>query len=256
MTFIDSYHGLKTKAGDKTVANWASCHGVHKILPVPIPNPASIPTTLKKHAVFAIPNITPEMASVPIHGFLQEAAMSKASKVIRNIYILAIVVIIGMMFLHWLIDLIKQIILVMRKPKVKRMRVDEVIQHALLMVSFIILVITGFALRYGDAWFAKALFGWDEGFAARGIIHRVAAVIMIISTLAHDLSLTKRGRQFFKDMLPKFYDFTDFLFRVLYNLGLYKKGPFQEIQLCGEGRILGTGLGKCCHDTLGFDSMV
>ena len=152
--------------------------------------------------------------------------MSKASKVIRNIYILAIVVIIGMMFLHWLIDLIKQIILVMRKPQVRRMRVDEVIQHALLMVSFIILVITGFALRYGDAWFAKALFGWDEGFAARGIIHRVAAVIMIISTLWHMIFLlTKRGRQFVKDMLPKFYDFTDFLFRVLYNLGLSRRIP-------------------------------
>ncbi len=32
-TFIDSYHGLKSKAGDTHVANCASCHGVHRILP-------------------------------------------------------------------------------------------------------------------------------------------------------------------------------------------------------------------------------
>jgi cytochrome b subunit of formate dehydrogenase len=226
MSFIDSYHGLKTKSGDKTVANCASCHGVHKILPSSDPQSSINPNNLPKTCGACHPDITVEMASVPIHGFIQEATKSKTARIIQNIYILAIVVIIGMMFLHWLIDLIKQIILVMKKPQVRRMRVDEVIQHALLMVSFIVLVITGFALRYGDAWFAKALFGWDNGFAFRGVIHRVAAVIMIISTLWHLVFLfTKRGRQFLKDMMPQFYDFTDFLFRVLYNLGLSKKNP-------------------------------
>ena len=226
MSFIDSYHGLKTKSGDKTVANCASCHGVHKILPSSDPQSNVNPDNLPQTCGVCHPEITPQMAAVPIHGFIREATQSKASALIKDIYILAIVVIIGMMFLHWLIDLIKQIILVTKKPQVRRMRVDEVVQHALLMVSFIILVITGFALRYGDAWFAKALFGWDKGFAARGIIHRAAAVIMIISTLWHMLFLfTRRGRQFVKDMLPKFYDFTDFLFRVLYNLGLSKKNP-------------------------------
>jgi cytochrome b subunit of formate dehydrogenase len=226
MSFIDSYHGLKTKSGDKTVANCASCHGVHKILPSSDPESSVNPANLPKTCGSCHSDITPEMASVPIHGFIQEATQSKASKIIRDIYILAIVVIIGMMFLHWLIDFIKQIILVMKKPQVRRMRVDEVVQHALLMTSFVVLVITGFALRYGNAWFASALFGWDSGFAARGIIHRVAAVIMIISTIWHTVFLfTKRGRQFVKDMLPKFHDLTHFLFRVLYNLGLSKKNP-------------------------------
>ena len=32
-SFQDSYHGLKSKAGDTTVANCASCHGAHRILP-------------------------------------------------------------------------------------------------------------------------------------------------------------------------------------------------------------------------------
>ena len=32
-SYIDSYHGLKSKAGDVRVANCASCHGAHRILP-------------------------------------------------------------------------------------------------------------------------------------------------------------------------------------------------------------------------------
>jgi hypothetical protein len=32
-SYQDSYHGLASKLGSKVVANCASCHGVHKILP-------------------------------------------------------------------------------------------------------------------------------------------------------------------------------------------------------------------------------
>lgn len=226
MTFIDSYHGLKTKAGDMTVANCASCHGVHKILPSSDPESSVNPNNLPKTCGACHPDITPEMAAVPIHGFILEATQSKAARIIKNVYIALIVIVIGMMFLHWLIDLIKQILLVMKKPQVRRMRKDEVIQHTLLMTSFTVLVITGFALRYGDAWWSRALFGWDQGFIARGIIHRVAAVVMMIATVWHIIFLfTQRGRQFLKDMLPKLYDVNHFFYKVLYNLGLSKKDP-------------------------------
>ena len=32
-TYLESYHGLASKLGSKVVANCASCHGVHNILP-------------------------------------------------------------------------------------------------------------------------------------------------------------------------------------------------------------------------------
>ncbi len=103
---------------------------------------------------------------------------------------------------------------------------NEVWQHTLLMVSFIVLAVTGFCLRYGDSWYAKLLFGWDHGFAIRGIIHRVSAVALVIGSLWHMIFLmTKRGRTFIKDMFPQFSDFTYFVQRIKFNLGLSKETP-------------------------------
>lgn len=48
-TYLNSYHGVANKYGRTTVANCASCHGVHDILPASDPRsriyPANLPTT-------------------------------------------------------------------------------------------------------------------------------------------------------------------------------------------------------------------
>jgi len=127
-----------------------------------------------------------------------------------------------LMVLHWLIDLMRHLITISTKrPQVRRMRADEVVQHALLALSFIALVISGFALRYDQGFMARFFFGWEGGFQIRGIIHRAAAVIMVLTTIWHALFLlTPRGRKFFRDMLPVKRDFTFFGHRILHNLGL------------------------------------
>jgi cytochrome b subunit of formate dehydrogenase len=225
-SFIDNYHGLKTKAGDLEVANCASCHGVHLILPSSNAASRVNADNLQETCGECHPGITSELAATPIHSFVEGVEESKVAGTVRVIYILAIIVIIGLMALHWIIDLWRQIVIVMKKPQVRRMWADEVWQHTLLMVSFIVLVITGFALRYGNSWFASLLFGWDNGFTARGIIHRVAAVVMVIASLWHLLYLfTRRGKRFLKDMMPNIADFRQFVQRMLYNLGLSKKEP-------------------------------
>jgi cytochrome b subunit of formate dehydrogenase len=226
-TFIDNYHGLKTKAGDIFVANCASCHGVHLILPSSDPKSKVHPENLRETCGECHPGISAELAATPIHGVVAAREdPNKVADIIRVIYIAAIFVIVGLMLLYCLVDLLKQLIIVMRKPQVRRMKPNEVWQHTLLMVSFIVLVITGFALRYGDSTGARLLFGWDHGFSVRGIIHRVAAVVLIISTLWHILFLlTHRGKRFFKDMLPTLLDFKQFVQKILFNAGISKTAP-------------------------------
>ncbi|MCG2815919.1 MAG: cytochrome c3 family protein [Candidatus Aminicenantes bacterium] len=225
-TYIDSYHGLKTKAGDTTVANCASCHGVHKILPSSNPESTIHTNNIQTTCGECHPGITSTLAHAPIHGEGETGLETKAARVVRTVYILAIIVIIGMMALHWLIDIFRQIIQVMKKPQVRRMRNDELIQHTLLMVSFIVLVISGFSLRSNNSFFTRLFFGWEGGFEWRGIIHRIAAVVLIISTVWHSFYLlTRRGQRFFSDMFPKPKDFIQFFQRTFYNLGLSKKEP-------------------------------
>ena len=225
-SFIDSYHGLKTKAGDPYVANCASCHGVHRILPSSDPSSSVHPDNLQKTCGECHPGISAALASTPIHGIGGEGLQTKAAEIVKNIYIVAIIIIIGLMAIHWIIDLIRQIVLVTKRPQVRRMRIGELWQHTLLTVSFIVLVITGFALRFDESWLTRLFFGWEHGFELRGIIHRVAAVVLIFVTIWHFLYLfTRRGRAFLKDMMPKYYDFRDFVQRILFNLGLSKKTP-------------------------------
>jgi cytochrome b subunit of formate dehydrogenase len=224
-TFIDSYHGLKSKAGDTHVANCASCHGVHRILPSSDPTSSVNPANLRTTCGECHPNISEAMATTPIHGVGGQGLRTPVADVVEKIYIIAITVIIGLMILHWVIDLIRHLVNITKKrPQLLRMHIDEVVQHALLAISFIALVISGFALRYDESWIATFFFGWEGGFAVRGTLHRASAVLFIGTVLWHALFLlAPRGRRFVKDMMPIRRDFEFFLNRILYNLGLRPK---------------------------------
>jgi len=225
-SFIDSYHGLKSKAGDLHVANCASCHGVHRILPSSDPTSTIYPGNLRATCGECHPGISAALAASPIHDISGRGLQTKAAEIVKNVYIAAIIIIIGLMVLHWLIDLIRQIVLVMKRPQVRRMRIGEVWQHTLLMISFIALVISGFALRFSNSWLTQIFFGWERGFELRGQIHRGAAVVMIFVTVWHIIYLfTRRGRVFFRDMMPKMSDFREFVQRILFNLGRSKETP-------------------------------
>lgn len=224
-TWVDSYHGLKSKAGDMTVANCASCHGAHRILSHRDPTSSIHPDNLQKTCGECHPGISAEMAKTAIHG-TPGISQTAAARIVRNIYIVAIVVIIGLMVIHWLIDLRKQIKDVSKMPQMRRMTYGELWQHTFLMVTFIVLVITGFSLRYSESWWVDLLFGWEGGFPLRGIIHRVAAVLFILTAIWHVFYLTsKRGRQFMRDMYPHKKDFSEFFRMIGYNLGIKVQKP-------------------------------
>ena len=228
MTFIDSYHGLKSKAGDTRVANCASCHGVHRILASTDSTSTIYPGNLQETCGECHPGISDKLAHTPIHGVGTEGLRTPLADLIAKIYIVAIVLIIGLMVLHWLIDLLRQLKLVLRKrPRIRRMRMHEVWQHAFLMISFIVLVISGFALRYSESWFVELFWGWEGGFEARGEVHRMAAVIFMLTSVWHLIYIlaSARGRKFFKDMLPVMLDFHQFWQRILFNLGYSNKSP-------------------------------
>ena len=110
-----------------------------------------------------------------------------------------------------------------------RMTVNERIQHFFLLSSFITLVITGFALTYPEAFWVnwvRYIFG-DYTFELRGIVHRVAAVIMVIDSLYHlyYISFTPRGRQLVFDLWFKKSDIPDLMSSMKYLIGVQKERP-------------------------------
>lgn len=259
-TWVDSYHGLKSSSGDITVANCASCHGAHRILPQSDQRSLIHPIHLKETCGNCHPGITDAMASTPIHKTPGEAR-SPIAGVIANLYLIMIFVVIGGMILHWIIDYRRQLSLVNRGPQVVRMDNNAIAQHTLLMGSFIVLVITGFSLRFSEAFWVIWLFGWEGGFPLRGTLHRWAAVVMIVSSLWHLLFLTTRkGHRFLRDIVPGMADMKDVIGMLKYNLALSRKRPqfarFSYVEkaeywalVWGTALMAGTGL------FLWFDNM-
>lgn len=115
------------------------------------------------------------------------------------------------------------------EDKYLRMNKSERIQHFLLLSSFIVLVITGFALKFPEAWWVRmiaAVIG-ENAFEARSLVHRIASLVMIVASVYHlyYLAFTSRGRQLLKDFLPAKSDISDFTGTLLYLIGRKPERP-------------------------------
>jgi formate dehydrogenase gamma subunit len=220
-TFFDSYHGMAAKMGSTTAANCASCHGFHNILPASDPkssvNKANLIATCQK----CHPNANEKFALGTIHEDKNQVSDlgGKIDHWVRTTYILMIIVVIGGMVAHNLLILRKKAMASLKDPNrtLVRMTRSARIQHALLASSFIVLVITGFALKYPDSGLSW-LMGSSEVIRRTG--HRAAACVMIVGAIAHLFFalFTKDGHKFIRDMFPEPKDLTDVLTFLRYYL--------------------------------------
>jgi cytochrome b subunit of formate dehydrogenase len=227
-TYLSSYHGLASKRGSQIVANCASCHGVHNILPSSDPRSTIAQANLAKTCGQCHPGVTDKflLGKVHVDAPLSADIGSKAVRWIRGFYVLMILGVIGGMVLHNLIIWRRKAIL--RRdayPRtVTRMNRGQRWQHFTLLASFFTLVITGFALKYPDSWLSL-IPGMGE--RLRGILHRSAGVVMIGAGVYHIVYalLTRDGRKLIVDLLPEPKDATDAFGVMRDYLGLGGKKP-------------------------------
>jgi cytochrome b subunit of formate dehydrogenase len=235
-SYRDSFHGLAARGGSRVVANCESCHGYHDILPSSDPRSSVSPARLAETCGRCHPGTGANVKLGPVH-----VAMATATQPVlywtRIVYLGLIAGTIGFMLFHNGLDFIRKIrrqFLVQSgrlEPHAhaarrwyERMTTAERVQHVLLAVSFFTLVYTGFALKFpeawGFAWFARL----EGGHLWRGLIHRIAAVVMVAVSLFHVGYLTTaRGRKLVFDLFPTVKDGIDMLQNTLYLAGLRKE---------------------------------
>jgi nitrate/TMAO reductase-like tetraheme cytochrome c subunit len=164
-TYMDSYHGLAAEGGSVVAANCSSCHGVHNILPSSDPrstiNKANLDATCGKCHKGA----TQKFTLTPVHmadGIHPHDIGSIVTRWVRIIYTILILGIIGAMFAHNFIIWRSKTVArrQMQNPMMQRMSTNQRWQHLILLSSFIVLVITGFALKFPDSWFAD--WAWEK----------------------------------------------------------------------------------------------
>jgi cytochrome b subunit of formate dehydrogenase len=108
------------------------------------------------------------------------------------------------------------------------MSLNERIQHGTLLLSFGALVLTGFALKFPDAWWVVPIQNISPiVFELRGIVHRIAAIIMVLASIYHIFYILfdPRGRQLFRDLYPKLQDVNDAMGVMKFNLGISLTKP-------------------------------
>jgi formate dehydrogenase gamma subunit len=230
-TFFESYHGLAGQYGSTVAANCASCHGFHKILPSADPDS----TINKKHLVETCgkchPGDNEKFALGKIHvaadGLAAGADVgSRLNRWVRKIYLVLIFATIGAMALHNGILFVRKTLARLRATArpVLRMSASLRWQHFLLATSFIVLAITGFALKFPESWLAKCLGSSEPG---RRWVHRLAGIVLLAVGMYHIVYVlaTRDGRRLVRDLFPVKKDLGDVWGAVLYLAGLQKEKP-------------------------------
>ena len=230
-TFFDSYHGLAAQYGSTVAANCASCHGFHKVLPSSDTNSTISKANLVVTCGKCHPGANKEFSQGKIHIAPDGQAGgtdfgSKLNNWTRRIYLFLIFATIGGMLAHNGILFIKKTAarLRMTERPVVRMTAAQRWQHFVLATSFIILGLTGFALKFPDSWLAKVM-GSNEPF--RRWSHRIAGIVLLLVGLYHLIYIfaTRDGRKLVADLFPVKKDLLDVFQAVRYLTGLSPDKP-------------------------------
>jgi cytochrome b subunit of formate dehydrogenase/nitrate/TMAO reductase-like tetraheme cytochrome c subunit len=229
-TYMRTYHGLALLKGSPEAANCTSCHEVHAILEQTSPRSSIHPDNLESTCGQCHDDITSEFISISVHPTDLEGRNPIAFYA-EYIYIWIIVLTIGGMFIHNLIIVIyytrQKRNLLNGDRTFQRFLPFEVYQHGLLILSFIMLVITGFALKFPDALWVQWLTSAGMNEELRSLLHRIAAIILILISL---IQLTyfvffRKGRREIFSLRPNISDVTGFWANMKFYLGISKNKP-------------------------------
>ena len=108
-----------------------------------------------------------------------------------------------------------------------RLNLHDRIQHHITWTTFVILAFTGFMVEFPEE--VLIIFGpfRELVFYIRGIIHRIAAVVMVLNIFYQlwYIIFTKDGKQCVRDLCPRFQDARDMLQNMLYYLRFTDQKP-------------------------------
>ncbi len=186
-TYLETYHGKAYQLGYLDAARCSDCHGAHNIYKMSNPNstigPRNIVKTCQK---------CHEDANMKFAGYLTHATHYNKSKFPWLFYtfwamtglLISVFLFFGLHTLLWLPRSIMAMRKKKRHPKIKgkqkfvrRFTKRQSITHIFVIISFVLLALTGMILKFAYMDWAQGLAKLIGGAYAAGIIHRFAAVI-------------------------------------------------------------------------------
>ncbi len=212
-TYFETFHGKVTKLGFTKTAKCHDCHGSHEILPVTNPH-----STLSRENIVGTCQQCHPGATRRFAGYLTHATHHDPKKYpwIFWTFWFMTALLVGTFtasIAHTLMWLPKS--LEMRRlhpPKQPDPAQKQYIRfplfyrilHAIMIVSFLMLTITGMTLKFSYSKWAILISSLMGGFEVSGFLHRVAAVLLFGIFFAHIGDLLRRKKKEFgswKEML-------------------------------------------------------
>jgi len=256
ITYDQSYHGRGTGWGSSAVANCASCHRYHDIRsqndPASSVNPRNLRRTCGQPDCHS--GATESFSTTPAHARAVVRGIDWP-RWTRYVYIAIISLTLVFMAVHQVLEQKtlartthahaphKGVAAAVKRPRLEplsrfekqdgkwvvvRWDRNQILQHLFLVISFSALVLSGFALYLPAEWAGKLGVLGKPLFDLRGQIHRVAALVMVISSLYHLywLFFTRRGRREFVELLPDpLHDGRDMIASFAWFVGLRDAPP-------------------------------
>lgn len=228
-SYMEDFHGLTQRGTMGASATCADCHDPHHSLPSNHPSSRMHISNRGPVCSGCHGKVTDSFAQSFTHKKALEVSGGELEHIVRIIYIVLIVVSVSGMiiycFLVWL-HAVRRKARAQRKQKfLRRMTRYERLSHLWLFISFVLLVVTGFALKFPEMFFAKWMFAIGINESIRAFIHRFAAIVMTVNLIIFMLYMfmNKRGKCLTKEIMPSLKrDIKDFFRALSYYLGISK----------------------------------
>ncbi|MDD4889903.1 MAG: cytochrome b/b6 domain-containing protein [Phycisphaerae bacterium] len=208
-SYLTSFHGKATLLGDQQTANCLDCHigqahrshdvRARKDADSPI-NPANVGDTCRTPRCH--PRAGKEVTSAAIH--LELSTSRGIEYLIACAFILMILTTFGPSLLLTALEMLQVVVgrhdpahhthlhrldKVLAQPRgprlVRRFTPHQRVQHWVLVISFSTLAITGFPMKFADSAWASWVVSAMGGLYVARIVHRVAAVVLMVGFLYH-----------------------------------------------------------------------
>ena len=217
--YRETYHGRAIALGQSKVAACYDCHGHHDVLPAS--DPAS---HLSKKNLLGTCRKCHEDAGPQFTGYMTHADHSDRQKYPRLYwaYVVMTALLLGVFAffgLHTILWFVRSLVLLLRNPqafkearrKAREQREGKVYVrfrpvdrfcHFLVIISFLLLTITGMPLKFYYSDWARWMFSWMGGAEVAAALHRLGALITAVYFAVHIFSMIGavwRNREMFRD---------------------------------------------------------
>jgi len=201
-TYLKTYHGKAYQLGYFESARCSDCHGAHNILkaenPESMVSQANLVNTCARCHVGANKRFTGYLS----HATHKDDPRLNFAYIFMTTLLLAVFSFFGLHLLMWLPRSFRERLKKKKeKPKdagnkyIRRFSRKQQVTHAFVIVSFLLLALTGMMLKFAHMDWAKFLVRILGGVESAGVLHRIGAVITFGYFTFHITNLIREKRR-------------------------------------------------------------